>query len=308
MKLAFILLAVVNVAFFLWAQTLPEPERATQTFEAHDRDGDKSIQLLHEMNPSSKTMGDIMESGSARKPKIKKEPARVPKDPERAAAMVGAPPPVDPLPVSPPLTDIERQVADVEARHTQRIEATLAARAADERKQRGVERDEPPPRESRVAMAEIPRTCYTLGPFGLKADALDISGKLIGLGQTATTREEQVKGGLRYLVIDATRDKRAAEKRLKELTDKKVEGAEIILEGDYENMVMLGSYDNESEAQARLNAIVKLGFRPVMEKHTESRPVYWVDVEDGSRPLSPSQLREVISGFEGIDKRERLCR
>jgi hypothetical protein len=265
-------------------------------------DSKNSIRLLHEVDADAKSMADIMESKNNSKPKRGREPPKpkvVEAQPEVVPAETSASEP-------PPLSDIEKQVAAVEARHAERIEATLAARAKDELARRESTRlaEAASPRRERQS---VERVCYSLGPFGLKADALDVAGKLVGMGQTAVEREEQVRGEMKYWVIDVTRDARAAQKRIKDLTDKKVEGAEIMTEGDYQGMVLLGVYDDEAAAQARLNAIVKLGFRPVMEKQAEKKSRFWVDVEETDRRLSAAQLKEVIGGG-GIDKRERTCR
>lgn len=308
MKLAFVLLLFVNIAFFIWAQTQsPEPESQPQPQASAPKSGSKSsIKLLHEINADAKSMSDIMESGNAAKSKRGRESAK-PKETERAPA----PAPIEKTESQvPSMSEVEKQVAAAEARHNERIEATLAAREKDEKSRRDAARatelaQAPPTREQ--PMEEL-RNCYALGPFGLRADALDIAGKLVGMGQTAVEREEQVSGDMKYWVIDVTRDQRSAQKRLKELRDKKVEGAEIVTEGDYQGMVLLGVYDDEASAQTRLNAIVKLGFRPVLERQSEKRTRFWVDVEETGRSLSAAQLKEAIDGFDGIDKRERTCR
>ncbi len=298
MRWAFFLLLFVNVAFFIWAQTdTAEPEPAAPV-SAPKSNVKNSIRLLHEMEADAKSMADIMESGNTPKPKRGREPAR-PKGVERPPA-----PAVDEPPETPPLSDVEKQVAAVEARHNQRIEATLAAQEKDERR-----RDEDsvtPPKLDQPVLEN--RVCYMLGPFGLKADALDIAGKLVGMGQTAVEREEQVKGAMKYWVIEVARDARTAQKRLKELREKKIDDAEIVAEGDYAGMILLGVYDDENVAQTRLNAIVKLGFRPVLERQNEKKSRFWVDVEETGRKLSGAQLKELLTGFDGIDKRERTCR
>lgn len=306
MKLAFVLLLFVNIAFFIWAQIQsPEPALQPQPQASAPKSGSRSIKLLHEIDANAKSMSDIMESGNAAKSKRGRESAK-PREVERAPA---------PVPIEktesqiPAMSEVEKQVAVAEARHNERIEATLAAREKDERDRRDAapetELARAPTREQ--STAEL-RNCYALGPFGLRADALDIAGKLVGMGQTAVEREEQISGEIKYWVIDVTRDVKSAQKRLKELRDKKVEGAEIVTEGDYQGMVLLGVYDDEASAQTRLNAIVKLGYRPVLERQSEKRTRYWVDVEETGRSLSAAQLKEAIDGFDGIDKRERTCR
>ncbi len=305
MRLAFFLLLAVNIAFFVWAQLQSPPTEIPVVSAPPQQNSNNTIRLLHEVDPGAKSMADIMESKNTAKPKRATEPKKA-KEPDVVSPSEAAAPPTVVEP--PPMSDIEKQVAAVEARHNERIEATLAARARDDQARRKSAQIAEAESPSRNVAPAVQRVCYSLGPFGLKADALDVAGRIVGLGQTAVEREEQVAGELKYWVIDVTRDTRAAQKRVKELAEKKVEGAEVVTEGEYQGMVLLGSYNDESAAQARLNEIVKLGFRPVLEKRTDKKSRFWVDVEENDRRLSPAQLKDVIGDIRGIDKREKTCR
>ena len=107
----------------------------------------------------------------------------------------------------------------------------------------------------------------------------------------------------------STKDERAAQKRLEELHKKKVADANIISNGEYENMISLGKYDSEALANKRVNALVKLGFRPVVEKHFDSTLQYWLDVDEtAQRSVTPAQLKNAISGTEKVEKQKRACK
>jgi hypothetical protein len=193
-------------------------------------------------------------------------------------------------------------VLAAEARQAERIEANLAARKNEER----ATRERPRPAAEPEATA-----CFALGPFGVLSNAESVMARLVGLGLglRTTIREHEIRSTQQWWVIEATKDERAANKRLEELHKKKVADASIIANGEYENMISLGKYDSEAQANKRVNALVKLGFRPVVEKHFDSTTQYWVDVDENARrSITAAQIKDVVSGTEKVEKHQRACK
>lgn len=300
MKWAFFLLLGLNVAFFGWQQ-FQEPAPEPRVAKVRSSSATKSIPLLYEVDASKKTMADVMESGNS-KPKKKNGTVKPVLDEE--------PGPVTDEP--PPLTEIEKKVAAVEAKHTERIEASIAARkieARAERKEPSIPPPAaPPPREVAQAPAAS-YVCYAAGPFANKGNADAAIAKLQSFSINAELRELEAKGTQHWWVLDATRDERAALKRLGELRKKKVTDAEVVESGDYQGMVSLGKFADEEQASARVNALVKLGFRPVVEKRFDTTVQFWVDYEETEpRKLSADQWKEAMGATGSITKRERTCK
>jgi hypothetical protein len=305
MKWAFYLLLVVNVAFFTWQQTQEPGTAPAPRPTPRSQAGDKSIRLLHEVDKNANSLADVMESGNAR--------SRRAAEPAKPAARPAEPEPVAPIRETPPaLTEIEKQVAALDARRAQRSEAAVATREANERaNQRRIAEAErvttpPPAREEPVPEK---RTCYTAGPIADQANAEAVQTRLENLGIVARKRTEEIAGKTQYWVLDVTRDERAAQQRLMELRKKNVNDADIVREGEYENMISLGKYPQERDATARVNKLVKLGFRPVVEKIDNVTTRYWIDFEETSRSgPDATQWREVTAGIGRVEKKERACR
>ncbi len=303
MRLAFFLLLFVNAAFLIWHQ-LHQPSSEPVAVAKSTGTGTKSIRLLHEMESGSRSAPEIAEPViTTPTPRPRESPRASIEDPPRANARELR----TPLPASggidsaPPLTDLEKKVLAAEARQAERIEANLAARKREER----LARENPPPIAEPDATA-----CFSLGPFKVQEKADAALGKLAKLVLRATFREQEVHSAQQWWVIEATKDERAAQKRLDELHKKKVADATVINNGEYENMISLGVYASEALANKRVNALVKLGFRPVVEKHFDSITQYWIDVDEaGPRSvLTAAQLKDAIGGAEGVEKQKRACK
>lgn len=301
MKWAFFLLLFVNAAFLLWHQLHQPSNEPVAVTATKSPGGNKSIRLLHEVETGTRSAAETSEPISPPAPR-KREPAQPPVDdsPRASAARGGDDTRASAgIEATPPLTDIEKKVLAAEARQAERIEANLAARKNEERsaRQRPADGD---------AVA-----CFTLGPFSALLTAETVSAKLTSLdvGLRVGLREREVRSAQQWWVIEATKDERAAQKRLDELHKKKVADANIISNGEYENMISLGKYDSEALANKRVNALVKLGFRPVVEKHFDSTLQYWLDVDEtAQRSVTPAQLKNAISGTEKVEKQKRACK
>ena len=305
MRWAFFLLLFVNAAFLIWHQLHQPSSEPVAVTATKSPGGNKSIRLLHEVESGAKSPAETSEpaNGTAQRAR---EPARPPPDDSARTSTarddVRTPPPAaavtDTAP--PPLTELEKKVLAAEARQAERIEANLAARKSEERTAREHPRPTPEPEAT---------ACFALGPFSASSKAEAALTKLAKSALRATLREHEVRSAQQWWVIEATKDERAAQKRLDELHKKKVADANIISSGEYENMISLGKYDSEAQANKRVNALVKLGFRPVVEKHFDSAMQYWVDYDEAARrSVTAAQLKDAIGGAGGVEKQKRACK
>ncbi len=320
MRWAFFLLLFLNVAFLIWhevGQPANEPATVSATKVTKSPGGNKSIRLLHEVDISATSVSATAAPGSTTTaPRTREPPRPAADDSSRAGSARGgddssragsarsandlrAASPAEP---SLPLSEIEKKVLAAEARQTERIEANLAARKSEER----TARERP-----RSAAEPEATACFALGSFGTLDAAADALAMLASLGLDLRTvlREREIRSTQQWWVIDATKDEYAAQKRLDELHKKKVTDASIISSGEYANMISLGKYDSEALANKRVNALVRSGFRPVVEKHFDSTMQYWVDVaEIGGSKVTDEQLQEIIGAADGVEKQQRACK
>lgn len=307
MRWAFFLLLFVNSAFLIWHQMHKPSNAPVAATTTKSTGGNKSIRLLHEMENGSQN-ADIVEPTSTPAPRPR-EPAKQPVDDVSRTSSTRGPDeartPVSPasgLESPPPLTELEKKVLAAEARQAERIDANLAARKKEERTAR--EHPAPVPTPDPEAT-----TCFTLGPFKASDKAEATLAKLSEHVMAATVREQGTYSAQHWWVIEATKDERAAQKRFEELQKKKVADATIISSGEYENMISLGKYASEAQATKRVNALIKLGFRPVVEKHFDNILQYWVDVDEtAQQKMTPAQLKDALSQTEGVEKQKRACK
>ena len=298
MRWAFFLLLFVNVVFLIWHQWPQSDDEPVAVTASNSSSGNKSIRLLHEVENVPKSTAETAEPGTAPTTRRREFP-RVPINDSSTATSLAESSRVPVVEPPPPLTEIEKKVMAAEARQAERIEANRAARKSEERAAR--ER----PRASATEAA----ACYTLGPFSALNNAEATFNNFTNLGLLTVLREQEVRSAQQWWVIEATQDEEAAQKRLSELLKKKVADASIITSGEYANMISLGKYSSESLATKRVNALVKLGFRPVVEKHFDSPMRYWVDVDETERPkLTAAQLKDALAGATGIEKQRRACK
>ena len=298
MRLAFFLLLFVNAAFLIWHQLHQPSNEPVAAAAKSASNGTKSIRLLHEMENGNRGAPEVAEPVSTPTPRPRESPRASIEDSPR----VNAPPASSTATESPPpLTELEKKVLAAEARQAERIEANLAARRNEERSAREHPQPSAEPRAT---------VCFSLGPFKVQDQADAALAKLAKLVLRATFREQEIHSAQQWWVIEATKDERAAQKRLDELHKKKVADASIINNGEYENMISLGVYASEALANKRVNALVKLGFRPVVEKHFDSITHYWIDVDEaGPRSvLTAAQLKDAIGGAQGVEKQKRACK
>jgi hypothetical protein len=309
MRWAFFLLLFVNAAFLIWHQLHQPSSEPVVVTATKSPGGNKSIRLLHEVENGTISPAEVFEPANGAAQRAREAARSLADDSSRAGSSVpradstrrGEELRTTPVIESPPpLTELEKKVLAAEARQAERIEANLAARKNEERAAR--EHPRPPAEPEAIA-------CYTVGPFNTAGKAESVLVKLSSLGLRTALRDQEVRSAQQWWVIDATKDERAAQKRLDELRKKKVTDASIISSGEYENMISLGKFDSEAQANKRVNALLKLGFRPVVEKHFDSAMQYWVDYDETTRRgVSAAQVKDAISGMEGAEKQKRACK
>ena len=91
-------------------------------------------------------------------------------------------------------------------------------------------------------------------------------------------REEQVSHSRGYWVyLPATATREAALDEARALAAKGIEDYYVVTAGDSQNTVSLGLFDDQSNAQARLDRLQKLGFPAKLKQRIDTEPDYWID-------------------------------
>lgn len=120
--------------------------------------------------------------------------------------------------------------------------------------------------------------CRTLGPFQTQADARAAATALRPLvkrSRTRETKQTQTRGYWVYFAAAPSRE--AALVTARQLADKKVRDYYVVTAGEQQNMISLGLFRDQNNAERRRADLAALGFEPKVATRTEDLPAYWID-------------------------------
>ncbi len=154
---------------------------------------------------------------------------------------------------------------------------------------------------SRPPGAGAPLSCQAIGPF-LAVDELQaVSEELRQHGlQTQQRAVEIQKPGGFWVYLPAMEREQVlkAVKILEENRDREY----YVGKG---NFLALGTFDELSRAESRLEQARKLGFEPVLETRYKSSTEYWLDI-DAQTPATDA-LEVIMQDRPGLKIQERAC-
>lgn len=120
--------------------------------------------------------------------------------------------------------------------------------------------------------------CHTLGPFDTTVDMHAAMQALSPHVARIQYREEQVSHSHGYWVyMPAAASREAALEEARQISAKGIHDYYVVTAGDTQNMISLGLYNDQSNAQNRLAALQKLGIPARLKQRVETEPAYWVD-------------------------------
>lgn len=120
--------------------------------------------------------------------------------------------------------------------------------------------------------------CRTLGPFHTQADARAAATALRPLVKRSRTRETQqtqTRGYWVYFAAAPRREQALASAR--QLAERKVRDYYVITAGEQQNMISLGLFRDQGNAERRRAELAALGFDPRIATRSEDLPLYWID-------------------------------
>jgi hypothetical protein len=129
-----------------------------------------------------------------------------------------------------------------------------------------------------TASSLAPDACTTLGPFMTSVDMRTTMQALSPHVARIQYREEQLSrshGYWVYLPAAATRE--AALDEARQLAAKGIHDYYVVTAGDTQDTISLGLFNDESNANKRLEMVKKAGFPAKLEQRIETEPAYWLD-------------------------------
>ncbi len=146
-------------------------------------------------------------------------------------------------------------------------------------------------------MADVPSGCVSVGPFAHEEQASSLAQRIQGAGLSSVQRAETVDEFAGYWVtLDNYSSKALADNALKQLHANGVTDAYILTEEQSPNVLSLGLFSDRARAEARRQAMIKLGFHPVIKDRTRKVETFWLDV---SLQAPVQQLDSALLHSEG---------
>ena len=126
----------------------------------------------------------------------------------------------------------------------------------------------PPPRDA----------CTTLGPFMTAADMRAAMQSLSPHVARIQYREERVNRSHGYWVyLPAAASREAALEDARQLAAKGIRDYYVVTAGDTQNMVSLGLFNDQANADRRVAMVQKAGFPAKVEQRFDTAAAYWLD-------------------------------
>ncbi len=132
--------------------------------------------------------------------------------------------------------------------------------------------------------------CASIGAFPSAAEADQIRQRFAGPDTKVLERTEQEVSAKRYWVyLDTQGSEEVARTRLAELAAKGVEDFLLSRTGEPKNAISLGLYSTPASVTARVSALERQGFRPLVQERHRTREVYWLDIAAPAEALAQAQ-------------------
>lgn len=121
-------------------------------------------------------------------------------------------------------------------------------------------------------------SCFNLGPFAKRKEAVAINKELTSLGVVATLQvnKEKTRPGY-WVLIPPEADRKAARKHISQLKEKGIKDYFLVATGSQKNAISLGVFSRSELAQRRHAAIKKLGFKVSIDKVALPKREYWLE-------------------------------
>ncbi len=169
---------------------------------------------------------------------------------------------------------------------------------------------EPDAEASAAQQAANELSCISVGPFGSAEELQQLGKRLLDAGFAATPRSEsgEIFAGywvsLQGLATRADAEQTLMRLRAAGVTDAYVMPDDRSAEGS-PNVLSLGLFSEQSRAEARREAIAKLGFEPRLQTRTRHGDTHWLDVtlQEPGQLIDPALLQPESGGIVRLETR-----
>jgi len=154
---------------------------------------------------------------------------------------------------------------------------------------------------SRPPGAGAPIVCQTIGPFLALEEMQAVSEKLHAQGGQVVQRTAEIQKSNGYWVYLPAMEREQVLEVVKVLEENR-DREYYVGKGNY---IALGTFDEVSRAEVRVEQVRRLGFDPVLEARYESSTAYWLDI-DTQMPVSDA-LDALLQASPGLELQDTAC-
>lgn len=167
-----------------------------------------------------------------------------------------------------------------------------------------------PPAEAEAPPAEPPppKHCVSVGPYESEELAQQGGKKLEAARHAYRLRTEASRIESSYWIyLPKAKNRKAAERSLKELTRLGIADHYIMQEPGMENIVSLGLFAQADNARNRMADLEKKGIKAQQETRYRTRTFYWLDLDTGKPPELAASLKKLGWAEGEIQTRDQAC-
>ncbi len=147
--------------------------------------------------------------------------------------------------------------------------------------------------------------CYALGPFVAANTATSALSRLKERGLPANLRKSEGRKATGYWVyLPPLKSRDIAKAMLREMNKLSIDSF-LIADGDKQNGISVGLYNDPVTAQRRQNELQNKGFDVKLEQRFKVRSEYWLDVADDGHLFATAD--QLFKEFPGLQRQETRC-
>lgn len=153
------------------------------------------------------------------------------------------------------------------------------------------------------------RVCYTLGPFPRPEDAIGaiMQLKARSLDARARKKDEATQAG--FLTFIAPQQTRAEARAILRALHQQGIDSFIVTQGDKNNAISVGIYNELTEAQARQAELRAKGYQVIVEPRGTVKQEHWVDVTGPKGTNVVSEIeKSLATDFASLRLERKDCR
>ena len=147
--------------------------------------------------------------------------------------------------------------------------------------------------------------CYSIGPLNTLLAQQRAEGRLRPNTSQLRSRQTVSERDRGWWVYLPTGSRSGALDLTRELAEAGVEDFFVVTQGEMENVVSVGLFEEIDNARARLRRVREAGFNAQMEIRREATPQFWVDYE--AEPGASVPWEFILEASPGAQRRPIPC-